>query len=155
TDAALTQDWALPIDGVTGMGEGRYAACGIDPSGPSCLNDKSLDFAPGAPAVVTEHRPVRTDDSLTIGAWVYVDQNTGAATILQAGGGTAGAPGFQLYYDGNADPAVDSNADGIPDADGRFAFALGTGSSRVVALDALPAGSAGARAGGWTYVAGT
>ncbi len=141
TDAALRSEWDLPVGSSTSLGEGRYGRCLFDPSSASCLQDLALEFSPGAPGVVTEHRPARTDDSFTIGAWVFVDENTGVSTILQQAG-TAGA--YRLAFDGDADAGQ-----------GRFTFTLGSGPTEVTAVDGLPAGAAGARVGGWTYVAGT
>jgi hypothetical protein len=141
TDAALRSEWDLPVGSGTSLAEGRYGRCLFDPSAASCIQDRALEFAPGAPGVVTEHRPARSDDSFTVGAWVFLDENTGVSTIVQQAG-TAGA--HRLAFDGNADGGQ-----------GRFTFVVGSGTTAVTARDGLPLGSAGARVGGWTYVAGT
>lgn len=144
TDAPLTSEWDLPLAG-TPLGEGRYARCWEDPTQASCLTDKALEFDPGAAAVVDEHRPARTDESFTVGAWVFVDENTGVSTILQQDqAGTGIDSTYRLAFDGDSDGGQ-----------GRFTFTVGSGTSAVTATDGLDLGTAGGRVGGWTYVAGT
>lgn len=142
SDPAAPVSWNLPLTSNHDLGDGRYAGCQTPEGASPCSSNRALQFnGNSVGAVVDDHRPVRTDMSLSVGAWVYLAENKSGTIVSQDG--TAGA--YTLAYDATTQ---------------RFAFSFGSGSTRVTAYDGLPAEPAaldtglapGARVGGWTYV---
>lgn len=137
--------WELPLPTDQPTALGRWADC-TDVVSQSCLRDKALSFeASAASTVVTDHRPVRTDESFTVGAWVKVSQNTGRATILEQKGA---AGGYSLTYDSDANGGK-----------GRFEFTVRAGTAVATAVDGILPGDAAtppdpSRLDEWYYVAG-